>query len=126
VEACALFCEGGNAVIKKEMVAGTDQVWVTFAVPSTTWADRVNLVGEFNAWDPTATPMFQTRADANWQVTIHLKPGQCYRFRYLIDGQEWLNDWNADGFFYDSMPHGFCDSVVDLTQIGVPAPVSLS
>jgi 1,4-alpha-glucan branching enzyme len=86
----------------------------------------VNLVGEFNDWDTTATPMLQTRADANWQVTVDLKSGQRYRFRYLLDGQEWLNDWKADGFFYDVVSHGNCDSVVDLTQLGIPAPVSLS
>ena len=116
----------GNTVIKKEMVAGTDQIRVTFAVPSTTWADRVNLVGEFNDWDTTATPMLQTRADASWRVTVGLTSGQRYRFRYLINGQEWLNDWKADGFFSDVVPQGICDSVVDLTQIGIPAPVSLS
>jgi hypothetical protein len=31
-------------VIKKGTISGTDQMRVTFAVPSTAWADRVNLV----------------------------------------------------------------------------------
>jgi 1,4-alpha-glucan branching enzyme len=121
-----LFFVGGKgtALIRKKMVTGTDQVRVTFAVSSTTWADRVNLVGEFNDWDTTATPMLQTRADADWQVTVDLKSGQRYRFRYLIDGQEWLNDCKADGFLYGVVPHGFCDSVVDLTQFSILAPVS--
>lgn len=113
-------------MIKKETLAGTDQIRVTFAVPSSAWADRVNLVGEFNEWDTTATPMFQTRTDANWQVSVHLKAGMRYRFRYLLDGKEWLNDWHADDFFYDAVPHGPCDSVVDLTQISTSGLVSLS
>jgi 1,4-alpha-glucan branching enzyme len=113
-------------VIKKETIAGTDQIRVTFAVPSSTWADRVNLVGEFNDWDTTATPMFQTRADAHWQVTVDLKAGIRYRFRYLLDGHEWLNDWRADGLFHDAEPHGLCDSVVDLIHLSpqIPAPLS--
>ena len=113
-------------MIKKETIAGTDQIRVTFAVPATAWADRVNLVGEFNDWDTTATPMFQTRSDANWQVTVELKAGSRYRFRYLVDGQEWLNDWHADDYFFAAAPSALCDSVVDLSQIGAPALVSLS
>ena len=113
-------------MLKKETITRTDEIRVTFAVPSTTWADRVNLVGEFNDWDTTATPMFQSRADADWQVTVELKAGLRYRFRYLVDGKEWLNDWHADDFFHDAVPHGLCDSVVDLTQISTPALVSLS
>ena len=113
-------------MIKKETISGTDQIRVTFAVPSSVWADRVNLVGEFNDWDTTATPMFQTRTNADWQVAVELKMGLRYRFRYLLDGREWLNDWHADDFFYDAVPRGLCDSVVDLTQIGAPALVSLS
>jgi 1,4-alpha-glucan branching enzyme len=111
---------------KKDMIAGTDQIPVAFAVPSTTWADRVNLVGEFNDWDTTATPMLRTRADADWQVTVELKAGLRHRFKYLVDGKEWLNDWHADDFFHDAAPHGQCDSVIDLTQISTPAPLSLS
>ncbi len=113
-------------MIEKAMVTGTDQIQVTFVVPSATWADRVYLVGEFNDWDTSATPMFQTRGDANWQITVGLKAGQRYRFRYLLDGTEWLNDWHADGFVYDAGPHGLCDSVVDLIQIGTSPLVSLS
>jgi 1,4-alpha-glucan branching enzyme len=60
----------------------------------------VNLVGEFSDWDTTATPMLQTRADANWLVTVDLNSGLRYRFKYLLAGQEWLNDWKADGFFW--------------------------
>lgn len=101
-------------MITKETIAGTDQIRVAFAVPSTAWADRVNLVAEFNDWDTTATPMFQTLDDADWRVTVELKAGLRYRFRYLVDGTEWLNDWHADDF--DAVPNGLCNSVVDLTQ----------
>ena len=41
------------------------------------------------------------REDASWQATVGLISGQRYRFRYLIDGQEWLNDWKADPGFFD-------------------------
>lgn len=107
-------------MIKKELVKGTGQVRVTFELPSTMWAERVNLVGEFNDWDTTATPMTHNRSDANWKVTLVLKPGRRYRFRYLVDGKEWLNDWHADDHVEN--PYGSYDSVVDLTETSEPTP----
>jgi 1,4-alpha-glucan branching enzyme len=87
---------------------------VTFELPSNMWAERVNLVGEFNDWDTSATPMKRNRSDANWKATLVLEVGQRYRFRYLIDGREWLNDWRADDHVEN--PYGEHDSVVDLTS----------
>ena len=105
-------------MIKKELVSNKDQVRVTFELPSTMWAERVNLVGEFNDWDTTATPMTHNRSDANWKVTLELEPGRRYRFRYLVDGKEWLNDWHADDHVEN--PYGSYDSVVDLEETGDP------
>ena len=91
-------------------------VRVTFSLPSSVWAERVNLVGEFNGWDTTATPMLHSRLDTDWKVTIGLMTGRRYRFRYLLDGKEWLNDWHADDHLEN--PYGSYDSVVDLGASG--------
>lgn len=99
-------------MIKKEPVKKQDLVRVVFELPSTIWAERVNVVGEFNDWDTTATPMTRNRSDANWKATIELKAGERYRFRYLVDGKEWLNDWHADD--HEENPYGSYDSVIDL------------
>lgn len=101
-------------MITKHPVKGQGPVRITFELPSTMWAERVNLVGEFNDWDTTATPMTRTRSDANWKVTIELMAGDRYRFRYLVDGKEWLNDWHADD--HEENPYGSFDSVIDLTD----------
>jgi 1,4-alpha-glucan branching enzyme len=106
-------------MITKEPAKKGDLVRVTFELPSTMWAERVNLVGEFNDWDTTATPMTRGRSDANWKVTIELEKGRCYRFRYLVEGREWYNDWHADDHMEN--PYGSYDSVVDLTEAGEPA-----
>lgn len=100
-------------MITKEPVQKKNLVRVTFALPSTMWAERVNLVGEFNDWDTTATPLTHNRSDADWKATLELQPGRRYRFRYLVDGAEWLNDWRADDHVEN--PYGSYDSVVDLT-----------
>ncbi|MGD8791608.1 MAG: isoamylase early set domain-containing protein [Anaerolineae bacterium] len=100
-------------MITKEAAPQRRLIRVTFELPPTIWANRVNLVGEFNAWDTAATPLHQRRADASWRVTLELQPDRRYRFRYLIDGKEWLNDWHADD--YVENPYGSYDSVLDLT-----------
>ena len=101
-------------MIRREPAGKQGFIRVTFELPSNMWAERVNLVGEFNDWDTAATPMRRNRSDANWKATLELEIGKHYRFRYLIDGKEWLNDWHADDHVEN--PYGSYDSVVDLTQ----------
>jgi 1,4-alpha-glucan branching enzyme len=101
-------------MIRKQPSEKEDLVRVTFELPSTMWAERVNLVGEFNDWDTTTTPMTRNRSDANWKVIVELEKGRRYRFRYLVDGKEWLNDWHADD--HEENPYGSYDSVVDLSD----------
>jgi 1,4-alpha-glucan branching enzyme len=108
-------------MITKESTAREGVVRVIFELSSTLWAERVNLVGEFNDWDTTATPMTRNRSDANWKATVELEAGQRFAFRYLVDGKEWLNDWHADD--HVDNPYGSYDSVVDLTEF-LDAPPS--
>lgn len=84
---------------------------VTFRLPKEAAfdADHVNLVGEFNGWDGKATPM-QKLKSGDFSVTIELESGRDYRFRYLVEGARWENDWRADR--YEPNPHGGDDSIV--------------
>jgi 1,4-alpha-glucan branching enzyme len=107
-------------MIHKEPAKEKDKANVTFILPSNIWAERVNVVGEFNDWDTRATPMIRNRSDANWKVTLELQTGKRYRFRYLIDGREWLNDWHADDHIEN--PYGSYDSIVDLTGVAKDTP----
>ena len=103
-------------MIAKERTEKRGPVRVTFKLPSAIWVERVNLVGDFNDWDTTATPMTRSRAEANWTLSIELEAGRRYRFRYLVDGEEWLNDWHPDDYIGNL--YGSDDSVVDLTEFG--------
>jgi 1,4-alpha-glucan branching enzyme len=107
-------------MIKKEPGDKQGRVLVTFELPASTWAERVNLVGEFNDWDTRVTPMARDQIDAAWRTTIELEAGRRYRFRYLVDGKEWLNDWHADD--YAENPYGSDDSLVDLTSFAKWTP----
>lgn len=109
-----------EALIKREPMARKGRVRVTFELPCDPWVERVSLVGEFNAWDTRSTPMTRERTGADWKVTVELEIGRRYRYRYLVGGEKWLNDWHADG--YVENPYGTDDSVLDLTEFGEPPP----
>lgn len=85
-------------MIERRPSPDSQYVLVTFRLPGAAWAERVNLVGDFNDWDTRATPMVQNSEDYGWSVTLKLEAGREYQFRYLIDGKEWLNDWYADKY----------------------------
>jgi 1,4-alpha-glucan branching enzyme len=100
-----------DVMIAKEPAKG-GRVRVTFELPAALWVDRVNLVGEFNEWDATATPMTRNRRHDDWRAILELPLGRRYLFRYLLNGQEWLNEWHADD--YEETDDGLYDSVLDL------------
>ena len=56
-------------------------------------ASYVNVCGDFNCWSPAATPMYRTRGGF-WEARLQLEPGE-YRFRYLVDGSQWLTDYSC-------------------------------
>ena len=101
-------------MITKEPTNKRELVRVTFELSSAFWADRVNLVGSFNEWDTTATPMTRSGFNGTWGVTVELEAGRRYAFRYLVDGKEWRNDWHADD--HQENPYGSRDSVLDLME----------
>lgn len=61
---------------------------VTFALSAPS-AARVALIGDFNDWDPDASPLH--RGEGQWSVTLKLKPGR-YRYSFVIDGSSWRAD----------------------------------
>jgi 1,4-alpha-glucan branching enzyme len=82
---------------------------VTFKLPAGDNAKMAALCGDFNDWDVKACPM-ECLKDGCFSTTVSLPAGRSYRFRYLLDGSRWENDWEADA--YVSNQHGSDDSVV--------------
>jgi 1,4-alpha-glucan branching enzyme len=98
-------------MVKKRYSKDRKSCRVIFEVPPEVNAKAACLCGEFNAWDIAANPM-KRRKDGSFTLTVTLKPGQPYRFRYLLDGTRWENDRTADA--YAPNPFGSDDSVVQL------------
>jgi 1,4-alpha-glucan branching enzyme len=82
---------------------------VTFELPAAIDAEKVALCGEFNDWS-TDTILLERDPDGSWHTTVSLELGKSYRYRYLINGEQWENSWQADA--YVPNPHGTEDSVV--------------
>lgn len=70
---------------------------VQFAVPAEVNAETVCLCGEFNDWDRDKNPM-RKRKDGSFTLSLSLDAGRQYEFRYLLDGERWENDWEADAY----------------------------
>lgn len=96
---------------------GEDSIHVTFELPPAVKAREVFVSGEFNGW--TSTPL-ERQEDGWFRVTLPLACGRSYRFRYLLDGERWENDWSAD--LYTPNDFGGEDSVVDLSTVTSKPP----
>ncbi|MFN3471211.1 MAG: isoamylase early set domain-containing protein [Aquificaceae bacterium] len=72
-------------------------------------AQKVELVGEWNDWKPEA---MKRKKDGTFWITKRLKSGRSYRFKYLIDGQYWENELQADQQVPN--PFGTTDSLIVL------------
>lgn len=60
-------------------------------------ADTVSIVGDFNEWDASAAPMKKLK-NGSFSATVSVAIDTDYQFRYLLDGETWENDWNADAY----------------------------
>ena len=91
--------------VKKPGSKGTR---VTFSLPREVDAEAATICGDFNDWSPTKHPLRRYK-DGHFGVAITLPSGE-YRYRYLLDGVRWENDWEADGYVRNA--YGGEDSLV--------------
>lgn len=96
-------------MITKSYSRGGRACRVRFELPAEVQAESAHLCGDFNQWGQSSIPMTR-RQDGSFEVTVSLELGQEYRFRYLLDGDRWENDWLAEA--YIANPFGGEDSVV--------------
>jgi hypothetical protein len=111
------------AMLRKEKAAG-GKVKVTFSMPALEGVTTLYLVGSFNDWSNTATPLVRG-ADGGWSVALTLEAGWAYQYRFRDQEGGWHNDWAADSYVPNEF--GSENSVVDLTEseAGPAAPRAL-
>lgn len=66
---------------------GSDEVRFDLHLPST--ANAVAIVGDFNGWNQSATPM--ARTDDTWSAKVPLAPGR-HVYAFVVDGKKWVVD----------------------------------
>jgi hypothetical protein len=68
-------------------------------------ASHVALAGDFNAWDPTTTPLTGHRGGV-WSTVVPLRPGR-YGYAFVVDDTHWVAGPPADpGRQLGVPPHG--------------------
>jgi 1,4-alpha-glucan branching enzyme len=98
----------------KKRFLKSGKVKVEFTLPDAiaAEAETAYLVGDFNDWDEATTPMDRLKS-GKFKITLELEPNRDYQFRYLINGNQWHNDWDADR--YVANPFSGDNSVVNTT-----------
>ena len=113
-------------MIEKRFVQSGDRTVarVMFCLPDSMWVDSVCLVGDFNGWDQTTHPMLPNREGCP-EISVDLEIGRAYQFRYLVDGQQWVNDPRADAYVHNFFGSDNFVVVTDpqFVQHRDPAPV---
>lgn len=99
-------------MINKQPTAKGKSVRVTFELPADAASESVAVVGDFNDWSRDQHKMKLDKKNGVWSKTVSLKPGNSYRFRYLVDESEWKNDPQADGS--EPTPYASENSVIEL------------
>lgn len=85
--------------LKKQILKTKNVCKVTFALSKeeAKEANTVHVVGEFNEWSETANPLKKYK-NGSFKATVNMEKGTKYQFKYLIDGESWMNDADADSF----------------------------
>ena len=85
--------------LKKNYLKSKPICKVTFTMPvdDANGGKSVQLVGEFNEWD-IKNAVNMRKVKENYTRTLELEVGKAYQFRYLVDGENWVNDSKADAY----------------------------
>jgi hypothetical protein len=58
------------------------------------FASHVALVGDFNGWDPAASPMRLDAHSGRWVTAMRLENGR-HVYAFIVDGDRWVPDPDA-------------------------------
>ena len=84
-------------ILRKRSPKGRS-VRVTFELPADAAQQSVAVAGSFNDWDTSSHPMVFDEKRSVWTRNISFRPGSTIEFRYFVDGNEWVNEAEADSW----------------------------
>lgn len=65
--------------------------------PLTQKSKKIYLAGEFNGWNFEET-LLKKQKNGSFATTLDLETGGEYQYRYVLDGEQWENDYDADKY----------------------------
>ncbi len=103
-------------MITKQFLKSKPVCKATFVFPAelAPEATQVLVVGDFNNWNPEEGIQMKKQKSGVYKASVDLECGKQYQFRYLINGQEWTNDAEADA--YAPTPFGSENSVISTSN----------
>lgn len=87
-------------MISKQFMKNKPVCKATFTLPVEVApeAKNVQILGEFNSWSTEEAPVMKKQKNGFFKAVVELETGKEYQFRYLIDGENWINDQEADKY----------------------------
>lgn len=76
-------------------------------------ANTVSVVGDFNDWDPSATPLREAADAGVWTITVPLSAGR-HQYVFMVNGNRWTPDPAAPLAVEDSF--GMPNSVITVGE----------
>ncbi|WP_010135404.1 isoamylase early set domain-containing protein [Ochrovirga pacifica] len=84
--------------ISKKFLKSKPVCKVTFAYQAPD-AKEMFLVGDFNEWNATATPLKKLKSGL-FKVVVDLEVGNKYEYKYILDG-EYVNDDEPESLVFN-------------------------
>ena len=79
----------------KRQTKSNGTVKITFSLPLDIAPEATSVAGDFNDWDPLATPM-KKRRNGTRSASIEVPADTASCFKYLADGGHWFTDPELD------------------------------
>ena len=114
--------DGSAVIIAAHPAVPGNSVPVAFSFRSPGKAERVSLVGTFNAWNTQACLMQNDRQKSVYETVLYLEPG-VYQYKFVVDDQHWYPDPHAHDTVENS--YGGRNSVIVVTAEFQTATVAI-
>ncbi len=101
------------AILPVAAVAAADTIKLVQFMLVAPNASTVSVVGDFNDWDPAATPLREGADAGVWTITVPLSAGR-HQYVFMVNGDRWTPDPAAPVAVEDSF--GMPNSVITVGE----------
>jgi predicted flap endonuclease-1-like 5' DNA nuclease len=110
--------------MKKEQVKNKAAFNVTFnynVVPENP-VQSVVVLGDFNEWSHENAYVLKQNKKGDFEGKFTIPAGRNYHFRYLVNGERWANEKDADGWESSPLHPHIDNSVLSLPSVSIEEP----